>query len=84
MVRVQANLVEYAPIALLLLFFCETNGMDSRLVHTAGFALLLARIAHAYGLNKSIGVSMGRFWGTLVTWSLIVILALVNIGQYFF
>lgn len=78
-IRVQANLVEYAPIALLLLFFCETNGMDPRLVHTFGIVLVIARIAHATGLNKSAGTTKARVFGTLGTFLIMSILSIINI-----
>lgn len=82
-IRVQANLVEYAPIALLLLFFCENSGMDPRLVHTFGIVLVIARIAHATGLSKSAGTSKARVVGTLGTFLTIFLLATFNIVGFF-
>jgi len=82
-IRVHANLIEYAPIALLLLFICEMNGLDSRIVHTMGIALLIGRISHAIGLNASAGTSKARVVGTLLTFLVIFTLSIINIGSYF-
>lgn len=83
MIRSQANLVEYAPIALLLLFFCEIRGVDHLYIHVFGITLVVARILHAMGLSKSAGYSKSRFYGTLTTFLLIIFLAGINIVHYF-
>ncbi len=81
-IRVQANMVEYAPIALLLLFFCEINGTDARIIHGFGILLVVARFAHAVGLGKSAGTSRPRVLGTLGTFLVISILSIVNIVSF--
>jgi len=81
-IRVQANMVEYAPIALVLLFFCEINGLDARIVHTFGIVLVIARIAHATGLSKSAGTTHSRVLGTAATFLVILSLSIINIVGY--
>lgn len=78
-IRVQANLVEYAPMALLLMLLAEMQNVSAVVLHSFGIALVLARLGHAWGLSGSIGVTPGRFIGTLVTFGVIVGLATVNI-----
>ena len=76
--RAQANFIEYVPIALLLLAVAESQGLTGWLLHTSGVILVLARLLHAWGLSKSSGRSFGRFWGTLLTWAVILALSLAN------
>jgi len=82
-IRVQANLIEYAPIALILMFFCETNGLDGRFIHAAGMVLVIGRISHASGLGKSVGRSSARVLGTAATFLVIATLSITNIVRYF-
>ena len=77
--RAQANFIEYVPIALLLLAVAESQGLTGWLLHTSGVILVLARLLHAWGLSKSSGRSFGRFWGTLLTWAVILALSFANI-----
>lgn len=71
--RVQANFVEYVPMGLLLILFVEIAEYPIAFVHGLGVALLAARMLHAWGFGSSAGVSFGRYWGTVLTW--VVILA---------
>lgn len=71
-IRVHANLLEYAPMALLLLLLLELAGARAMLLHALGAALLLGRLLHAWGLSHSSGVSFGRFYGTALTWLMMI------------
>ena len=81
--RAQANFTEYVPIALILLAVAESQVLTGWLLHTAGAVLLLARLLHAWGLSQSSGRSFGRYWGTLLTWVVILALSLANISASF-
>ncbi len=81
--RAQANFIEYVPIALILLAAAESQGLAGWLLQTAGAVLLLARLLHGWGLSQSSGRSFGRFWGTLLTWVVILALSLANIFASF-
>lgn len=81
--RAQANFTEYVPIALILLAVAESQVLTGWLLHTAGAVLLLARLLHAWGLSQSSGRSFGRYWGTLLTWMVILALSLANISASF-
>lgn len=76
-IRVQGNFVEYVPMALLLLFLLELSRQAPLwALHVLGADLLLGRILHAIGLSTSAGLSFGRFVGTLLTFSMILITAI--------
>ncbi len=70
-IRVHANLVEYAPIALLLLLVLELNSTSTTVLHALGGSFLAARLLHAFGLSRATGRTPGRFFGTLLTWIVI-------------
>lgn len=82
-VRVHANAIEYIPIVLILMAALELNGVNGWLMHVLGSLLVVSRLLHAQGLSGSPGVSFGRFWGTLITWAVIIISAVANIWQFF-
>jgi uncharacterized membrane protein YecN with MAPEG domain len=73
-IRVHGNFVEYTPLALLLLFLVELNGAWSPLVlNGLGGSLALARLLHAFGLSTNTGTTPGRFIGTVLTWTVILV-----------
>jgi len=78
-VRAQANFAEYVPLALLLLALVEAGtAAPAWLVHALGGALVIGRVMHGFfGVNRSAGISFGRFWGTALTWLVILLAALV-------
>ena len=82
-VRVHANAIEYIPIVLILMAALELNGVNGWLMHVLGSLFVLSRLLHAQGLSGSPGVSFGRFWGTLVTWIVIIISVVANLVQFF-
>jgi uncharacterized protein len=82
-IRVQANFVEYAPTILVLILVLEINGTSPAKIHALGIALLAARLLHALGLAKSAGYSFGRFYGTALTWVVLLLAALLAIASFF-
>lgn len=80
--RAHGNLIEYAPLALLLLGLLELSGLDPRWLWGFGGTLLVGRLLHAYGLSRRSGTSPGRFLGTLLTWG--VLLGEAGVGVWMF
>lgn len=80
-IRAQANFCEYAPFGILLLLVLEGSAaVNSTVLHALGIALVTGRIMHGFmGLNRSAGVSSGRFIGTLITWLMILISSLLAV-----
>ncbi len=79
--RVHGNFCEYVPLALLLLLVLELSGaLSPWLLHGLGIILIVGRVLHAVGLSRSAGTSMGRFVGTLLSWLMILISALLAVG----
>lgn len=81
-IRAQQNAVEYIPIALILFALAEINGANHIMMHVVGVVLVVGRLIHPGGLVKGKGATFGRFYGTAMTWLVIIFLAGYNIGQY--
>ncbi len=81
-IRAQQNAVEYIPITLILFAAYEASGGHHMILHGLGIALVFARLIHPGGLVKGKGATFGRFYGTLITWLVILALAGLNIGKY--
>ena len=71
-VRAHGNLIENAPLALLLLGLLELSGLDPRWLWGFGGTLLVARLLHAHALSRRAGMSPGRLLGTLLTWAVLL------------
>jgi len=78
-IRVHGNFVEHVPFALLLLALLELSGLQPSWLWIFGGALLLGRAMHALGLSRTGGYSIGRFWGTALTWLVILAMAIAGI-----
>lgn len=81
-IRTHGNAVEYIPMMLILMGFYELNGGSALVLYIMGGLTVLSRIMHAFGLSKSAGISTGRFYGTALTWLIIVVLAVLNIVKF--
>jgi uncharacterized protein len=77
-IRAHANFAEQAPLALIVIAFAEALGTRPWLVHILGVALVLARLASAFGLNRTLGQSPPRQLGASVT-ALVVIASAIAI-----
>lgn len=81
--RVHENLLENAPIAMLLFVAAESNGTSAAVLHSVGTLWIVSRLMHAIGLTQGQGgYHFGRFWGVLMTWAVIVGLVGVNIVAF--
>ncbi len=65
-IRVHGNFIEWVPFALLAIAAAELRGTGEGTVAVLGGLLLLSRIGHAFGLSRSIGVSVGRSGGMVL------------------
>jgi uncharacterized membrane protein YecN with MAPEG domain len=81
-IRVHANAVEWGLPVLLLLLVAEENRASPTLLHVCGVVFILARAIHAAGLSRSGGRSVGRSAGIMLTWAVLVVLAVWNIVAF--
>ncbi len=80
-VRAHGNLVESAPLALILLYLIEQTGLSAMYVHVLGAAFVVARLAHAQGMSSTTGRSTGRFYGALGTVILFAVMSILLIAR---
>jgi uncharacterized membrane protein YecN with MAPEG domain len=62
-IRAHANFVEQAPLALILLTAAEMVSARAEVIQGLGIALIAARLASAYALNRSLAQSPLRQFG---------------------
>ena len=72
-IRVHGNFSEYAPLALLLIFFAESTQAPPTFIHMLGVLLLIARCLHAYGVANVKEVLMFRQLGMVGTFGVMSI-----------
>ena len=66
-IRAHGNLVQHAPLALLLVGFAESLGTSQAIIHALGAILVLARLLSAWGLLSAEGPTFGRQSGAGLT-----------------
>ena len=79
--RAFGNLVEHAPLMIILLMLLEYRGSEF-FVHIFGIGFILSRIAHAYGLIAEEGMgpdNLPRMIGALGSWSIMILASLMCI-----
>ncbi|MEO6968750.1 MAG: MAPEG family protein [Rhodanobacteraceae bacterium] len=81
-IRAHANAIEYLPTALLLLLILELDQTRVPLLHLFGIVLIVARVVHALGLSAKSGYSSGRLIGTVLTFLVILAMALLLLWQF--
>ncbi|RAK57892.1 MAPEG family protein [Phenylobacterium deserti] len=67
-IRAFGNASEYIPAALAGFAILTLAGAPPLVVHASGLLLFAGRVAHAVGLTRSSGASIGRAGGLLFTW----------------
>ena len=70
-IRAQANFVEYAPFALLLMALAEAGATPGWLLHPMGAALLAGRVAHGWGIVRTPEDFRFRIFGMMSTFAAI-------------
>ena len=78
-IRSHGNLIEHAPLALLLLLLLEMHGVTDWKLHLLGSSFFLLRILHAYGLSISRESTPYRLVGALGSWAMMVGMSIYGI-----
>ena len=80
-IRAHANFAEYVPLALLLLVILEMSRFSIYLIHVLGVVLLIGRLMHGYALAFTAESRIGRAGGTVLTFAVIIVAALLCLYQ---
>lgn len=81
-IRAHANLGEYGPLALLLLYMVENAGTRPTTVHALGGALVLGRLLHALGVSRLREPLPLRMAGMVLTTGCLAVSALILIVSF--
>lgn len=71
-IRAHGNFAEYTPFILVMIAMLELGRQPGWLVHALGATLLIARLLHGYALSFTANFKFGRFWGTALTFLLLL------------
>ena len=81
-VRAHANFMEYVPIALILLFLAEYQGLSSHYCHLLGTLLVFGRVCHSIAINDN--TLKLRVIGMLSTFATLALSAIaLLLGRFF-
>ena len=81
-IRSHGNLMESAPIALILLLLLEMQSVADWKLHLIGSSFFLFRILHAYGISISRESTPYRVVGALGSWMLMLGMSIYGIYVY--
>jgi uncharacterized protein len=71
-IRAHGNFAEYVPMIVVLIALLELGNAAPWLLHALGITLVIARLLHGYALSFTQSFTFGRFWGTALTFLLLV------------
>jgi uncharacterized membrane protein YecN with MAPEG domain len=72
-IRIFGNYAEYTALCLVMIALLDMLAGPRWLIHACGIALLVGRAAHALGISRSSGASVGRAVGMVLTWLVILV-----------
>jgi uncharacterized membrane protein YecN with MAPEG domain len=82
-IRVHGNFVENAAFGIAAVTLVALTGASVWAVHLVGGLMALGRALHAYGLSRSIGTSMGRVGGMVLSQTALGAAAVILIWRAF-
>ena len=72
-IRIFGNFAEYTALCLVMVALLDLLAGPRWLIHACGAALFVGRAAHALGLSRSSGASVGRGVGMALTWLVVLV-----------
>jgi len=80
-IRGHGNFAEYVPLILVMMAMLELGRTSIYVLHGIGVALVVARLLHAYALSFTERFKFGRFWGTTLTFGLLLACGVLCLSQ---
>ena len=80
-IRAHGNLIEYAPLFLILLLLCELSNLNSIYLHAAGIFFFLGRLMHGIGFGFTLHSPILRIGGMSLTFLGFLILLILASSQ---
>ena len=81
-IGVHSNFAEYTPIALLLIYFYETQTESLVLIHILCVSLIIGRLLHAYGVSQMKENFRFRVTGMILTLGCLIAVSIRLIAEY--
>jgi len=78
-IRAHANLIEYAPMAMILIGLLEYRQVNGIFLIVLSAFFVVGRYMHGLTLGKFEGRNPFRFWGTVFTWLVILIASVAGL-----
>ena len=72
-IRGHGNFSEYVPLIIVLMAMLELGGLGQGVLHAIGATLLVSRLLHGVSLSFTQGWKFGRFWGTSLSFLLLLV-----------
>ncbi len=82
-IRGHGNFAEYVPLILLMIGLLELGNFPAYVLHVLGLTLLIARLLHGYSLSFTEFFKFGRYWGTALTFLLLLVCGVLCLYQAF-
>jgi len=82
-IRGHGNFAEYVPLILLMIGLLELGHFPAYVLHILGLTLLIARLLHGYALSFTEFFKFGRYWGTALTFLLLLVCGVLCLYQAF-
>jgi len=79
-IRLQGNLIEYAPTVIILILLCELQGLPGWALHLFGMMFLSGRLLHLIGFSSQPQILSLRKLGMVLTYSMLTFSGLANIA----
>jgi uncharacterized protein len=76
-IRAHANLVEHAPLALLVIGFAEASGVAKLIINALGVVLVVARLFSAFGLSATLADKLPRRIGAGLSLAVTIVASLL-------
>jgi uncharacterized membrane protein YecN with MAPEG domain len=80
-IRGHGNFAEYVPLVLIMMALLELSKFSIYVLHALGITLFVARLLHGYALSFTEKFKFGRFWGTLLTYIVMVVAGVLCVYQ---
>lgn len=77
--RAHANLMENAPIILILLGLLEYMRVSIYLLLGVGIIFTIARVLHAYGITREKDINPPRFMGALLNYLVLLVVVIAGL-----
>jgi len=77
--RAQANLLEYAPLTLILMACAEINGVHWIILALLAIAFIAGRVLHPAGIKEASAPGKARVLGMILTLNVMLALCVINI-----